>query len=548
MQDDDRPTVTVSAPTTPFYGRPIQPYPGVALINPPTSLSVTLTRTGDASGRLPIENRTSYTTPQPAPVQDVTVGPNDRLPQYIPPGATSAAVHFSGLKGVNALGRTHRFFLADPHHCPDDPEACGYRPQYTLGTSTEATLRVYGNFMGVRIENSQATVAEGEAVAFTLHRHGGKPDAMTRPLTVRVQVTQEGDYISGSTPETVTFQANQSSTTLSVATDDDTADEQDGTITATILAPLAYTDDETAYETYVYGGSPWTVYSATTAVTDDDDAQPNISVSDYDVDEDQGSLNFTIELDGPNHQNPVSFDWATQDDGSSNAATAGSDYQASSGSFTLSPGETSQQFSVAITNDTEPEPDETFSIVLTNLSGASPGTTTGTVTIRDNELDLGVTISDIPDGVEEGDEIVFTLQRMPSTAPTGAEQPQDPCFLHGGQAVRCFDPQAAAGSTPLTVQLEITQSGDFASAALPATAAFAAGERFAIVRIPTDDDSQIEATGVLTINLVSGQGYSSEFTGSVSISIRRNIRQRPGSSPLTMLRRLRLWAPPWSSP
>ena len=153
VQDDDRPTVTVSAPTTPFYGRPIQPYPGVALINPPTSLSVTLTRTGDASGRLPIENRTSYTTPQPAPVQDVTVEPSDRLPQYIPPGATSAAVHFSGLKGVNALGRTHRFFLADPHHCPDDPEACGYRPQYTLGTSTEATLRVYGNFMGVRIEN-----------------------------------------------------------------------------------------------------------------------------------------------------------------------------------------------------------------------------------------------------------------------------------------------------------------------------------------------------------------------------------------------------------
>ena len=216
-------------------------------------------------------------------------------------------------------------------------------------------------------------MAEGEAVAFTLHRHGGKPDAMTRPLTVRVQVTQEGDYISGAIPETVTFAANQSSTTLSVATDDDTADEPDGAISVKILEPAAYTDDDFAYEAAIYHGSPWAIYTATTAVTDDDDAQPNISVSDYDVDEDQGNLSFTIELDGPNHQNPVSFDWATQDDGSSDAATAGSDYQASSGSFTLSPGQTSQQFSVAITNDTDPEPDETFSIVLTNLSGASPG-------------------------------------------------------------------------------------------------------------------------------------------------------------------------------
>ena len=146
--------------------------------------------------------------------------------------------------------------LLAPHYCPDDPEACGYGPQYTLGTPQEATLRVYNNFMGVRVEADQTTVAEGGTAVFTLHRHGGKPDAMTRPLHVNVEVTQSGDYISGATPGTVTFLAGQATATLSVPTNNDSTDERNGAITVTILEASNFDDDEYAYIVAQYYTEP----------------------------------------------------------------------------------------------------------------------------------------------------------------------------------------------------------------------------------------------------------------------------------------------------
>ena len=513
VQDDDRPTVSVTAPTTDFY-EPLSETtltPGLQI-----TMSVTLTRTGDTSGRIPIHGNLHYATHLPPPQDQETSTEPSNPKRYIPPGETSFAIELRAFQNVSALGRSHRYVLDDPHYCPDDPAECGYGPQYIVGSPLEQTVQVHSNFMGVRIEADQSTVAEGEAATYTLHRHGGKPGAMARPLQVMVEITQDGDYISGTAPETVTFQAGQATAALSVPTSNDATDEADGAVTVKVLEADSYADDEYAYEIDRYPGTLWLIHTATTAVTDDDYALPNISIPDYQVDEDQGTLIFTISLDHPNNQNPVSFDWTTQDDGSSNAATGGSDYQAASGSFTFPAGQSSQQFGFAITNDTEPEPDETFSIVLTNLSEASPGDTTGTVTIHDDDLEYGITISDMSNDVEEGNEITFTLQRMASTAPTGTEQPQDPCFRHGGQAIRCFDPQAALGNTPLTVYLEITQSGDFISEALPATVTFGPGDRFAMVRVATDDDSQVEATGALTVRVLNGQGYSPEFTGAAS--------------------------------
>ena len=395
VQDDDRPTVTVTAPTTEFYGYSQQVYPGQALSIEPGYLSVSLTRTGDSSGGISILAKIpGYTEYWPAPEQNKDFEPLlfDRgVDWYIPPGETSFAIQFRSQGSyTSALGRSATFTLApNDHYCPDDPAACGYGPQYTLGTPQEATVRLYNNFMGVRIEADQTTVAEGGTAAFTLHRHGGKPDAMSRPLHVNVGVTQKGDYISGATPVAVTFLAGQATTTLSVPTSNDSVDEPDGAIRAKILEADRYDDDEYAYIVAHYPGTPWLVYSATTAVTDDDYFLPNLSLPNYEVDEDQGTLNFLTSMDGPNYDNPVSFDWTTRDDGS---ATAGTDYQTESGSSTILRGQTKLLLDIAITNDIVPEPDETFSIVLSNPSNANPGGATATVTIHDDELDFGVTI------------------------------------------------------------------------------------------------------------------------------------------------------------
>ncbi|MBI3178548.1 MAG: hypothetical protein HYZ27_02740, partial [Deltaproteobacteria bacterium] len=67
-------------------------------------------------------------------------------------------------------------------------------------------------------------------------------------------------------------------------------------------------------------------------------------------------------------------------------ATAGSDYTAITNLLvTFAPGQMAQSVSVGILNDLDPEPNETFGVTLSSLVNASPGTTTATVTILDDE-------------------------------------------------------------------------------------------------------------------------------------------------------------------
>jgi hypothetical protein len=79
----------------------------------------------------------------------------------------------------------------------------------------------------------------------------------------------------------------------------------------------------------------------------------------------------------------VSVNYAT----SNGSATAGSDYTATSGTLTFEPGEIQKEFSVAITDDTADEDDETVNLTLTNpTDGAVLGVPPAAVlTIIDNE-------------------------------------------------------------------------------------------------------------------------------------------------------------------
>ena len=97
-------------------------------------------------------------------------------------------------------------------------------------------------------------VTEGEAVSFTV-------TAMPAPaadLVVSVTVAETGDTLGASVPEQVTIAAGKTTATLQVTTDDDTADESNSTVTATV-------DDGAGYTV----GSP---DSAEVTVADDDGA------------------------------------------------------------------------------------------------------------------------------------------------------------------------------------------------------------------------------------------------------------------------------------
>ena len=100
---------------------------------------------------------------------------------------------------------------------------------------------------------------------------------------------------------------------------------------------------------------------------------PNLSISNYEVDEQQGTTHLhDVSLDGPNYENPVSFDWTTRDDGSATGGHGLRGLQSDSVHHQLRGQHQAVYSDIAIIDDTDPEPDETFSIVLSNLTNAQP--------------------------------------------------------------------------------------------------------------------------------------------------------------------------------
>ena len=95
----------------------------------------------------------------------------------------------------------------------------------------------------VSIAASSPAVTEGRAASFTLRRTGGDT---TVALTVAVSVSEAGSVLSGTPASTVTFAADATEATLSVATENDAVDEAEGTVTVTLSSGSDYTVDADA--------------------------------------------------------------------------------------------------------------------------------------------------------------------------------------------------------------------------------------------------------------------------------------------------------------
>ena len=454
----------------------------------------------------------THVTHWPAPLQDDTSARGGVKGWVFDPGDASG-VSIGALSIPDALGRSGTLEL-QPHYCPNNPANCGYYPQYQVGTPSSIDFRYYSNFMGVRIKRDNASVSEGDAATFTLYRHGGKPDSITRPLQVNVLVTQEGEFISGPAPQTVTFAANQATVILSVPTTDDSVDELDGRITAELLytgvlqESCPSQDDRYCYRVKEYPGTLWYVRSVTTAVTDNDYILPDVSVSDASAGESDGTIEFTVSLDRANHERAASVDWTTAEDGSTTAATGGVDFTAASGTLNFAIGETEKTVTVSLLDDQSDEADETFNVVLSNPSELTLADDTGMGTILDDDIDYGIAFLHSTFHTEEGDDVVVTLRRLVPQETNGGV-----CYvtIQG----ECFS-VATEGHTAngaITVNLDITQVGDFLSGALPTTVTFAQGVAAVGLSLPTVDDNAVEADGSLTFNILQGADYTPVYIG-----------------------------------
>jgi len=175
------------------------------------------------------------------------------------------------------------------------------------------------------------------------------------------------DYVAAT--GTVSFAPGDTSKTITVLVNGDTAPEAGETFTLTLSGPT----------NAVLGAAV-----GTGTIANDDAA--TLSIGNVSVTEGNAgtSAAFTVTL-SPASAQTVTVAFATAD----GTATAGSDYTAASGTLTFEPGETTKTIPVAVIGDTAFEPNETFSVTLSGPTNASLVAATGSATLVNDDTAAG---------------------------------------------------------------------------------------------------------------------------------------------------------------
>ncbi len=183
--------------------------------------------------------------------------------------------------------------------------------------------------------------------------------------TADVTATAGSDYQAAG--GTLTFNPGETSKPVNVVVNGDTTFEPDETFAVNLTAP--------GNATIADGQGAGTIAN--------DDAQPTISINDVSQGEgNSGTTAFTfmVSLSTASSQT-ITVNYATAD----GTATAGSDYQAASGTLTFNPGETSKPVVVLVNGDALNELDETFLVNLTAPANATIADNQGVGTIVNDD-------------------------------------------------------------------------------------------------------------------------------------------------------------------
>jgi len=204
--------------------------------------------------------------------------------------------------------------------------------------------------------------------------------------------------LNNASEQTVTVDYTTSNVTA-WAGDDYTADNgtvtfNPGSISEIISIPILQDNIDEINETFeiqLSNSSNATIADNTSIVTiTDDEGLPTITVSDFTTDnETAGNVTATVSLNAASSLN-ISATYSTADI----TATAGSDYAASTGPLTFAPGDLSKSITIAIMSDSIDEINETFEIQLSNVTNAVPNSSSGIITISDDDDEPRISISD----------------------------------------------------------------------------------------------------------------------------------------------------------
>ena len=321
----------------------------------------------------------------------------------------------------------------------------------SLSNSLSAT--VAGPNPTVSVSDANAT--EGDAVEFTVSLSAASSQAVTVQYATSAGTAESGtDFAAAS--GTLTFGANETSKTVSVATTSDLVDEEDETFTLTLSSPTNATLGDA---------------TATGTINDDDgDGSPTLSVSDASATEGD-AVAFTVSLSAASSQQ-VTVQYAT----SAGTAESGTDFTAASGTLTFGANETSKTVSVATTSDSVDEENETFTLTLSSPTNAALGDATAAGTINDDDGTPTLSVSDA--SATEGDAVEFTVSLSAAS---------------GRQVSVAFLPDVRTGDT--------ASSDDFDD--LGGHALFAPGFTSLTVRVDTTEDTVEEDDETFTLTLSS---------------------------------------------
>jgi len=220
--------------------------------------------------------------------------------------------------------------------------------------------------------NSLTVIEGAQAVLQVTRTNGSGGPVQIDYATSNQTATAPDDYATAT--GTLTWAAGDSAPkTITINTVDDVVDEPTETFTVTLTNPA--------------GGAHAGITLATVSITDNDVGPTGtlaMTAAAVSTSESSGTLNLAVQRTG-GFSGVATVNFATQDF----TALAGSDYTAQSGTLSWPDGDTAPKIiSIAITNDTLDEPDETFRVVLSGVTGATldPTATTTVVTILDDDL------------------------------------------------------------------------------------------------------------------------------------------------------------------
>jgi hypothetical protein len=270
------------------------------------------------------------------------------------------------------------------------------RSDLAVGLQSSGAIAVLlndGNWSAVpSITINDATVTEGNTATTSATFTVRLSTSYNQPVTVNFSIA-DGTAVAGSDYQaqsgTLTFAPGETTKIITVQVIGDRLAEPNETFSVNLSSP----NNATIADGQGLG-----------TIVDD---EPRISINDVVMKEGNSGLTafaLTVSLSVA-YDVPVTVDYAT----ANGTATAGSDYQAASGTLTIPAGQTSGTITVPVTGDRLPEPDKYFFVNLSNLNFGAIADSQGFGVIVDDEPRISISDVTKREGRKNTTSFVFTV-------------------------------------------------------------------------------------------------------------------------------------------